>query len=436
MQAIEQPCPQKKKSKVSPLIIIIGVLALVVVALLAYILLGRSPKQDDQMPVPVTEQVLVETQSQETAPETTPGETTDATGETQTTEQTEPGEGQAPTENTEPEETTPPAQGPQVVAQTGGAGSDAVGIPLPSVSEDARRELLKTYSDILASETNAVSYSLLNMLGDDVPELIVRCGGETAGYYRIYFVLNNHPLLVQGELTAEEGDVLWGNSGKLLICRQSGTATAAGLSQMLSIVTETVADTGEITYTDTILTEAADSTGLLELALLGSSEKVSYSGWVRYNGRDYFYADKNPVNNKWVEENGRLYYLGASGYVTHSADQEELESVMDEYWTGFMEAINQQDVAYLTNATDAQKQNVKKMLDGKIFKYRTLSQFVCEVKLRERSDSTGTIQITTNVRWLSSVTWDGVKADIMDREQVVTLISQDGKWLVDNTRYL
>lgn len=436
LQESELLCPQKKKSKVSHLIIIICALTFTVAALLAYILLDRSPNRDFEEPVTVTDQILVETQPQETTAEISTEEASEATDETQTTEQTGSGETEAPTENTEPEETTPRTENPQTVAQTAVTGTDTVGIPLPSLSEDTRREILKIYSDLLTAEPDAVSYSLLDMLGDDVPELIIRCSGEKAGYYRIYFVLNNHPLLVQGELLAEDCDVLRGYNRKLLLCRQNGSATVAGISQTLSIVSETVADSSEITYTDTVLTDTADSAGLLKLALLGNSEKTSYSGWVRFNGRDYFYADKKPVSKKWCEENGRLYYLGDSGYVQYTADQEMLESVMYEYWTGFMEAINQQDVAYLINATDAQKQNVKKMLDGKIYKYRTLSQFVCETKIKDHSDSTGTILLTTNVRWLSSVTWDGVKTDIMDREQAVTLVNQDGKWLVDNTRYL
>lgn len=356
-------------------------------------------------------------------------------------ETVEQGEATTPTESvTQPQETEAEASEQEVTEDREDqlTTSAKAGIPKLDYSREVLQKTYDLYWDEINRDPDAVSYSLLNMFGDDIPELILKSKDANGlGQYRMYFIMDGQLLPIQkGAVTAGTEDVLYGNNGKLIVVYNDTLGTSAAIDMSLNLKTETLMLEGELEYTDNVLTCDADEDGLLNLILFGSDNKMAYSGWIRHKGLDYCYVSGKCVINHWFREAGVLTYVCSEGYVAHTATEEELQKLMDEYCQGFMDACHEQDVEFLKHATDRNRKEMKQHLSEEWNRDRTFSGFECNISVTETENSTGNIVLDMYVIWSFVDDGQNKKDDTVYGYYKTTLIYQDGQWLVDQVKYM
>ena len=73
------------------------------------------------------------------------------------------------------------------------------------------------------------------------------------------------------------------------------------------------------------------------------------------------------------------------------------------------------------------------MLQEDMYQYRTFSDFDCSIAITGQNHQTGGIILKASVCWTSCGTWKGAEETPLERVMSVTLVHQDGSWLVDAT---
>lgn len=363
---------------------------------------------------------------EETDPEEPTGTETEPEGEQETEPATEP-ETEPATEPA-PQETEPP-----VGQGDGTADGSEAGIPGLALDEAKLSVIHDAYWSVISGNKNAVSYGMLNMFGDVVPELILKWENDKGeSYYDLYFLLEGQAVLIQkGPVEAGSDDVLYGNNGTLIIAHNSMVATCVTINKTLSVEASTVLLETAPVYTDSVLLCAADDEALLNLILYGEDGFKGCSGWVRYGGRDYHYDNGRPNVNKWFIESDVMYYVGNEGYVAYIATEDILTAMLDEYCQGFADAINAQDVSLLKNVTEANRKDTVPRLTAEWVQYRSFAGYEFDWKLEKCDDATGKIQLYLNVDWILRGDWAGAKDEISERSYYMTLVWQNDQWLAD-----
>lgn len=312
------------------------------------------------------------------------------------------------------------------------------GIPKLDYSDEVLRRTYDLYWDEINRDPDAMGYSLLNMFGDEIPELILKSkDSKGQGQYRIYFIMDGQLLPIQkATVTAGTEDVLYGNNGTLIVVHNAMLATSAAIDLSLNLKSETLILEGELEYTDNVLTCDADEDGLLNLILFGSDKKMSYSGWVRHKGLDYYYVSGACVINHWYREGDVLTYVCSEGYAAYTATESELQKLMDEYCQGFIDACHEQDVALLKHATDGNRKDMKKHLSEEWNRDRTFFGFVSSPSIAKLDHNTGNIILNMNVIWSLDDDGKDTTDDTVYGYYVITLINQDNQWLIDLVEYV
>lgn len=312
------------------------------------------------------------------------------------------------------------------------------GIPKLDYSNEVLRNTYDLYWDEINRDPDAIGYSLLNMFGDEIPELILKYkDSKGLGQYRMYFIMDGQLLPIQkGTVTAGTEDVLYGNNGTLIVVYNDTLASSASIDMGLNLKTDTLVLEGELEYTDDVLTCEADDDGLLNLILFGSDKNMSYSGWVRHKGLDYCYVSGECVVNHWFQEGDVLTYVCSEGYAAHTTTEAELQKLMDEYCQGFIDACHEQDVAFLKHATEANRKDMKYRLSDEWNKGRTFSGFDCSISIAKTDRYSGDIVLNMNVIWSFEDNSKDAKDDTVYGYYVITLIRQNDQWLVDFVEYV
>ena len=411
-----KPAPAAKKSNSNGLIALIIVVAILLLAGLGagyyFLIMDRPADRPDDG---ILDMLPMETAEQ--------GTTTSPTGVETTPQETE-------TEDPSKDETQP--QEDQILT------SDHAGIPKLDYSDEVLRKTYDLYWDEIKRDPDAMSYGLLNMFGDDIPELILKSkDSKGVGQYQIYFIMDGQLLPIQkGTVIAGTEDVLYGNNGTLIIVHNTTLATSASIDLSLNLKSETLVLDGQLEYTDNVLTCDARDDGLLNLILFGSDKNMSYNGWIRHKGLDYCYISGKCVINHWYREGDVLTYVCSEGYVAYTVTEAELQKLMDEYCQSFMDACHEQDVTFLKHATDNNRKDMKYRLSDTWNKDRTFSGFECDISIAKTDRYTGDIVLNMNVIWSLIDDAKDTTDDTVYCYYVITLINRDDQWLVDLVEYV
>ena len=401
--------PEKKEKNRAPLIIGSGVLAimLIVGAVCLLLLNPFGSKKVSDTPLPTVPQ-------EESSPGNTPSET-------------------APDE-TIPDETIPikiDQDGARIIGQ---APANRVGVPVPEVAEEVLETAAEQFWNFLKENQNAEAYALLDIVGDDLQELIVkeRKSDDSFNYSIYYLHADQVEQIDCGDLAAGGKEKLLSDGQSLIILYDGGYANTVTITPNLTSNVSFAAAEREPAYLASSALVSAHDRSLLSLHLLGDHKNFSYTGWIRYENTDYYYDSGKPVTRKWVEDAGVLYYLGDAGCVTEIANQEILATFMDAYFASYQNAFNEKDASLLKWSTDHNREELSRKFQAEENRFLTISKLVCETTVHKGDDKTGDIQADVHLEYLQSGEWADAKDQTVQKNYRITLIWENGQWLINH----
>lgn len=311
---------------------------------------------------------------------------------------------------------------------------DHVGLPVPDAQPEVLQAAAELYWKFLGENEAAQEYGLIDFLGDELPELIVQERMEDDdSCYKIYYISGDNVRQIStAEITATSDAQLLSTDGTLMVVYSKEYVNYVTVDHDLNASVKFVRTDRIPVYTDSTLQVSASDRSLLDLYLLGVRGSFDGEGWIRMDGTDYYYKYGKPYVNRWIEEEGFLYYLGKNGHITQVASQSMLSDVLDAYFVSYQAAVNEKDVSKLLYATDRNRDEVAKTLTWEENKDLTISDLTCESTLHEGKDSDGSVTVDVHLKY--SQTRDGKNAEetLETKDYRVTLIWTEAQWYVDH----
>lgn len=333
-----------------------------------------------------------------------------------------------------PDETVPEIAIPEGARAIVVPEQDGVGLPVPAVPSEMLKSAAELYRKFLSENASAVAYGLLDLTDTDIPELIVQEREEDGTCsYCIYHISGEEVVLIPADRIAAGGDErLLANDGRLIVLYSSGYTNTVEISSKLDVSIQFVKVDEVPEYTDSSMLIPAADKSLLSLHLLGKRDGFSGTGWIRYNGTDYYYKSGKPLTRSWVEEGDMLYYLGDCAYITEIANQELLSEVMDVYFESYQKAFNEKDASYLKYSTEANKKALDKKLRADENKFLTISDLTCQTTIHKPEDKTGKISVDVHLEYNQCGEWADAKEEQMQKDYRISLVWEDGQWYVNH----
>ena len=401
----EMPHPSQKKDK-TPLIIGIGILAIVLIIAIACILLLKPVDFGNIRKDYETEEYTYSEEPVDAVPLETPA-----------------------VDETDPEETTP--EETRAVADS---EKDYVGLPVPSVDQAVRDNAAQLYRQALADNKDAVAYGLLDLIGTDIPELVVqeKQPDETHSYC-IYWVNGEKVEQIPADRIAAGGNErVLGKDGTLIVLYDSGYASWVTIDKQMNTKVMLIVAPDEVDYTASSAMLPANDHSLLDLYLLGETKDFSYTGWICHNGFDYYYKAGKPLTRAWVEEDGMMYYLGSSASVVRAAGQSMLADRMKAYFESYQKAFNEKDASYLQFSTESDKADLNKKLQAEENKFLTIFDMNCEMTAHILDDRTGNLSVDVHLEYTQRGEWADAKEKEVQSDCRVSLVWENNQWYVDH----
>lgn len=311
---------------------------------------------------------------------------------------------------------------------------DHVGLPVPDVGPEVLQAVAEQYWKFLGENGAAQEYALIDFLGDELPELIVRERMEDGDscYSIYYFSGDDLRQIVTAEVTATSDARLLSIDGTLMVAYGEGFVNCVIVDKNLKASVKLIKTDQLPVYTDSALQLPVSDRSLLDLHLLGKRGKFSGEGWIRINGTDYYYKYGKPCVNQWIEEEDCLYYLGSRGCITQVASQSMLSDVMNAYFASYQAAFNKKDASLLIYATDKNREEEQKRFQTEENKYLTISDLTCETTLHKGKDSNGTMMVDVHLEYTQTGEWENAEKTSGIKDYRITLTWIDGMWHVDH----
>lgn len=312
--------------------------------------------------------------------------------------------------------------------------SDKPGLPMPDVEHEVLQAAAELYWTFLGKNEKAQAYGLIDFLGDDIPELIVQESSEEGdSCFSIYYISNDQIHQLKTDTISATSDVqLLSRNGTLMVCYAKGYINWVAVDKSLRTNVKLIKTEEVPKYADSSMLVSVSDKGLLNLSLLGNCDKFSETGWIRADGTDYYYKNGKPLTNQWLEENGILYYLGDQACITKIADQTMISAVIDVYFDSYQTAFNEKNADLLEYATENNREEEGKRFATEENRSLTLSDMRWETTLRKGNDINGSIFADVHLEYIQCGEWKNAEDTATIKEYSVMLVWDDGQWLVEH----